>query len=256
MELTNENYYTQEANREYMSCSQFKAFYKCEAAALAEIAEEYTRPESTALLVGSYVDSYFEGTLDGFKAAHPAIFKKDGTLKAEYTQAEDIIKRIERDPVFMMFMSGEKQRIMTGKIAGVPFKIKMDSFRPGTAIVDLKIMRDFEPIWSAEEHAKIPFVEYWGYDIQGAIYQEIVRQNCGEQLPFYIAAATKEATPDIELLEVPQDRLDYCLEIVEEYAPRYQRLKAGIDEDAERCCKCDYCKSTKILLEPRDYRTL
>lgn len=37
MILTAENYYSQEANLAYMSASQFKAFDRCEAAALAEL---------------------------------------------------------------------------------------------------------------------------------------------------------------------------------------------------------------------------
>ena len=36
MILTNSNYFSKKANMEYMSVSQFKAFDKCEAAALAE----------------------------------------------------------------------------------------------------------------------------------------------------------------------------------------------------------------------------
>ena len=36
MILSTENYYSREANTEYMSVSQFKAFDRCPAAALAE----------------------------------------------------------------------------------------------------------------------------------------------------------------------------------------------------------------------------
>lgn len=256
LKLNNENYYTLEANLAYMSCSQWKSFHKCEDMALAEIAGEYKRPESTALLVGSYVDSYYEGTLDIFKAQHPQLFKKDGSLKAEYEQAEKIIARLERDPLCTKYMSGEKQRIMTGSIAGVPFKIKMDSYHPGKAIVDLKIVRDFEPIWSPEEHAKVPFVEFWGYDFQGAIYQEVEYQNSGVRLPFFIVAATKETTTDISVMQIPQERLDYCLAIVEDTAPRFNELKLGRIEGAERCECCDWCKESKILTAPIDYRDL
>ena len=70
---------SKKANLEYMSVSQFKAFAKCEASALAEIKGKYTREKTTALLVGSYVDSYFEGTLANFIRENPEIFKKDGT---------------------------------------------------------------------------------------------------------------------------------------------------------------------------------
>lgn len=64
LKLTAENYYSPEANREYMSASQIKQFMKCPAAAMAELRGEYERPTTSALLIGSYVDACFEGTLE------------------------------------------------------------------------------------------------------------------------------------------------------------------------------------------------
>ena len=131
MKLTNNNYYSEGANKEYLSVSQYKDFYGtlgqrgCEAQALAKISGKFIIEPTTAMLVGSYVDSYFEGSLDEFKKRTPELFKKDGTLKADYKQAEDIIARIERDKKFMQYMSGEKQVIMTGEFAGAQWKIKM-----------------------------------------------------------------------------------------------------------------------------------
>ena len=97
MILTNENYYSNEANWEYMSVSQYKQFRKCEATAMAELNGKWKQPKSTALLVGSYVDSWFEGTLDEFTLQNPEIFKKDGTLKVDYIQAEEIIRKLTED---------------------------------------------------------------------------------------------------------------------------------------------------------------
>lgn len=250
MKLTNENYYSKEMNLHYMSVSQFKAFEKCQASALAEINGEYERDEkSTPLLVGSYVDAYFEGTLEQFKQDYPEIFKRDGTLKAEYIQAEAIIERIQRDKLFTEFMGGEKQVIMTGEICGVPVKIKIDSLLPDK-IVDLKIMRDFENVRDAEK-GFLPYFEAWGYDIQGAVYQEIVRQNTGKVLPFYLAAATKEKTPDIDIVYMNPKSLDFALEQFKANVELYDAIKKGVIEP-ERCGKCDYCKSTKVLTQPTD----
>lgn len=115
MVLTAENYYSQEANEEYMSVSQFKDFcgtygkMPCEFTAMEKLKGRWEEPKSKALMVGSYVDSYFEGTLDKFKAENPDLFKRDGTLKAEFVKADEIIQRIERDDYFMKFMSGKKQ---------------------------------------------------------------------------------------------------------------------------------------------------
>lgn len=250
MILTNENYFSKEAQEKYMGSSQFKAFDKCEYAAMAEIKGEYEIEKTTSLLVGSYVDSHFEGTLDIFKAQHPELFKRDGSLKSEYINAENVINRIERDELFMEYMSGEKQVIKTGAIDGVPFKIKIDSYFPGKMIVDLKVMKDFEPIYVTEK-GRLNFIEAWGYDIQAAIYQAIE----GEKLPFYIAAATKEKEPNIEIIHIPQENIDVALEYVKSKIQRFQAIKDGIVEP-ERCGACDFCKRNKVLSEPIEMEDL
>ena len=249
MKLTKRNYFSKKANLEYLSVSQFKAFEKCEAAALAEIKGKYKREETTALLVGSYVDAYFEGTLANFIKKHPEIFKKDGTLKAEYVQAEAIIQRILKDRLFMDYLSGEKQVIMSGSICGVPVKIKIDSLHEDK-IVDLKVIKDFDTVYIAEKGSQ-PFFEAWGYDLQGAVYQEIVRQNTGKILPFYIAAATKEKVTDLDIIHIKQPMLDSALEYFKQHAGRYDAIKKDI-VPAYRCEKCEYCKLSKVLTEPTE----
>lgn len=249
MKLTQKNYFSKKANLEYMSVSQWKAFNKCQHSALAEIMGKYEREKTTSLLVGSYVDSYFEGNLGEFKEQNPEIFKKDGTLKAEYIQAEAIIERIKKDGLMMKYLSGLKQVIMTGTISGVDIKIKVDSLLPDR-IVDLKIMKDFECINSPEKGI-LPWFEAWGYDLQGAVYQEIVRQNTGRRLPFYLAAATKEKVTDIDVVHLPQDMLDFSLEQFTNSVELFDAIKKKVIAP-ERCEKCEYCKMTKKLKEPTE----
>lgn len=249
MILTAENYFSPEMNMKYMSASQVKMFNECEAMALAEVTGNYEREKTVSLLVGSFVDAHYEKSLDLFKAKNPEIFTQKGTLKSEYKQAEYIIERLERDEMFQKYMSGEKQVIKVGEIDGIPFKIKIDSFHPGKAIVDLKVMRDFQPIW--KDGLKLSFVEGWSYDVQGAIYSYIE----GNNLPFFIAAATKEKEPDLAIISIPQDRLDYCLNQVKENVQRYADIKKGLIEPA-RCNSCDFCKASKVLTEIIDYRSL
>ena len=122
MQLTSENYYSQEANREYMSVSGYKDFagtygkLPCEFHAMEKLNGNWEDEKTTALLVGSYVDSYFEGSLEQFKKDNKEIFTQKGDLKSDYKQAENIIARIERDKYFMKYMSGQKQVIMTGEL--------------------------------------------------------------------------------------------------------------------------------------------
>jgi hypothetical protein len=256
--LTAENYFSPENNLKYMGSTDFKRFMSCESRALAAFRGEWVEEESTAMLVGSYVDAHFSGTLDIFRAQHPDIFTRSGSLKSDFEQANNIIARIERDPMMMKYLSGQPQVIMTGEIAGVPFKIKIDSYHPGRLIVDQKVMKDFNTVWK-DGQGRVPFVEAWGYDYQACLYQEIERQNRGadaKPLPFVIAGATKEKPePDIDLIGIPQDHLDGCLATVEALAPRYQEIKQGLVEP-ERCGRstCDYCKSTKELSGVIDYK--
>lgn len=265
MKLTNENYFSPEANMQYMSVSQYKAFMKCEAEALAEVRGEYKRSTTSSMLVGSYVDAYFEKSLDKFRREHPEIFKRDGSLKSEFAHAEKIIERMKKDRLTMILQSGRKQVIKTGYIAGIPWKIKIDSllgkrqcaklvdefpmtrnvvgFGEGM-IVDGKVMKDAQDMWSEEHNAFVSFAEAWGYDIQGAVYQQID----GRMLPFVLQVATKQEEPDLLAIHIPNDHLAMKLEEIEEYAPRYQDMKQGRIEPTA-CGKCEYCRSVKKLVQ-------
>lgn len=266
MQLTAENYYSREANEEYMSVSLFKklsgtyGIAKCEAEAVAELKGEYSEEPSKALLVGSYVDSYFEGeeSFNRFKTEHTEIYTKTSLKKpdpsqwellADYKNADDIIKKIESSPVFMSALSGEKQVIMTGEIGGIPWKIKMDSYMPGSFITDLKVIKSFSESTWVRDLGYLNFAHYWGYDIQAAVYQEIVYQNTGQRLPFYIAAATKEDGIDIGVFEVDPPYVKEALQYVLMNIDDVVRVWRG-ERMPQRCNKCRYCRMTKILTGP------
>lgn len=255
MKLTNENYYSPEANKEYVSVSQFKDFVgtygkrACEYEAMEKLFGRWNPPPTTPLLVGSYVDSYIEGTLDSFMERHPEVFTITGTLKAPYKKAEEIIARIERDRYFMKYLSGKKQVIMTANIFGCDWKIKMDSYLPGVAIVDLKVMASITDLKWVKDIGYLDFVRYWGYDIQGAIYQKVVELNTGKKLPFYIAAATKENEPDIRIIHITQNYLDEALALVEANIKRVLEVKNG-EVLPDRCDACDCCKHNRVLKAP------
>lgn len=242
MAVTRFNYFSQNNNRKYCGSSQFKSFLKCPAQAIAELNGDFQREETTSLLVGSYVDAWFEGALDAFKVEHPEVFKKDGTLKADYVKADEIIARVSKDELFMKYMSGQKQAIRTGFIEGVPFKIKIDSYHKGKAIVDLKVIKDFDTLWNEEQGIWQNFIHYWGYDFQAAIYQAIE----GNKLPFYICAVTKEAQPDFEVIQIPQEWIDSAMSIIKNEIGIIDAYKRG-ELEAPRCGKCAYCRSTKKL---------
>lgn len=265
MMLTKENYYSPEANLAYFSVSQIKTFAECEYRGLAELRGAYVRPKTQALLVGGYIDAHFSRELDIFKAQHPEIYTKQGDLRAEYRSANEIIARLERDALAMALLSGDTQQIVTGKIGGEPFKSKLDVLLDekksleiahdfpgmaelafmGGAIVDLKIVRDFKPLYRDGE-GRQNFIEYWRYDLQMAVYQELVKQKTGSLLPCFILAATKETVPNIGLFQIPQSLMDVSMEMLLEKLPHIAAVKDGV-EAPERCEECDCCKESKVL---------
>ena len=251
--LTDTNYYQ---DTEYFSYSLYKKFMDCEAAAYAELIGEYRQPVTDAMLVGSYVDAVVEGTLEQFVSEHTEVISSKGPtkgqLKSSFKQADVMIERFQRDSVFMEYLQGEKQVILTGKIAEVPVKSKLDILHDNR-IIDFKTVKDFETIWCSGE--RLNFIEYWKYDVQGAIYRELVRQKTGKKLPYYIAAVTKEPFPDLAIIHLSDKSLDIKLKEVEYFLPQFQAIKIGLAE-SERCEKCDYCKQTKVLTGPIEIEQL
>ena len=278
MRLTGKNYYGKEANVFYMSVSQFKDFRKCEALAMAKLKGKYEMPASKALILGSFVDEMLTGTKkskirfvfenreDLFQKSSKlntcsdaecaeliaksalSIFSSVNKPYAEIVQALETIERVKKQPLMMKHLKSRHQTIMTGEIAGVPFKIKMDNYKQGQFISDLKYMSSLR-----SPNLFDPMVKYWGYDLQGAVYQEIVRQNTGEKLPFFLDIATKETPAHLAVAEINQFDLDEALEVVKAWAPRYQAIKLG-EIQPERCGEygCNYCTETEIITEPID----
>lgn len=254
--LSADNYHSLAMNQMYWSVSQFKAFDTCEAAALAEMRGEYFREETDALLIGSYVDAYYAGNLNEFINEHKdSMFsKRGGGLLAKFQRTDDIIQAVNKQPLMIEYLSGEKQIIQTVELFGVPWKIKMDVYRPGERIVDLKCVKDFDSIYDPEYGGRRSWIEFWGYDVQGAIYQKVVELATGEKLPFFIAAVTKEKIPDVAVIEIPQTVLDAALGMVEAKIERFDLIKSG-DVEPKRCEVCEWCKRTKVLKAPEIYET-
>lgn len=248
--LTDKNYYTPEMNQKYMSVSQYKAFCKCEAAALAELNGTYEKPKSDALLIGSYVDEMLTGTKktqEKFIAEHYGeLFNSKDKPYADTLKANDAIERVKKQPLMMKYLSGKHQKPMIGEIGGVEWKIKMDSYSPGKFIADLKYLKDLRSPNLFESAIK-----YWGYDLQMAVYREIVYQNTGEMLPTYLVIATKEKIPRLAVCEIKPWNLIEPLEEMKKRLPRIIAVKNG-EVDPERCGVCDYCADTTILTEPID----
>ena len=248
--LTKNNYYTDEANDRFWSASFVKGMLDCPHRTLAELRGEYERPESDALLIGSYVDAYFSGAraFDKFVTEHPQIYNsRTGELKAGFKTADAMIRRAENEDGFMEYLHGRRQRIFTGEIAGIPFKCKLD-FITKNRIVDLKTVKDFEPQYK-EGQGRVDFATAWNWPLQMAIYQELVRQNIGEILPTFLACITKQDPPDLAVIGLSQEVLDAELAVLKAKLPLLEAMRYGAVE-APRCNHCAYCRQSRTIDRP------
>lgn len=260
--LNEKNYYSLEMDRQFCSNSQLKNFKSCEHKAMKILSGEYVVPTTEAMMLGSLVDHVLteDGTIEGFVQSHPDMIssrgKTAGCLKSAFTPAYGMISRCQNDQMFMKFLDGEHQKIVTGTIYGLPFKAKLDCYIPGKAIVDLKTVASIRgKVWSDELGKYTTFIEAYDYITQLAIYQELVFQNTGEMLPCYIAAVSKEQIPDIEIIYIDNETLHGTLHGddfhrgIADLCESIRLLKSG-EVTPTKCGHCEICVSEKKIERP------
>ena len=273
--LTDENYYFREADIHFMSCSQFQAFEKCEAAEIAKLRGIWTPEEtSDALFQGQYFHSYFESpeAFDAFcKAGFDKIFKVKETKArgmeivgkyAPFQRLDEMIKVVENDPLISKILAwpGENELPMVGLVGGIPWRMKMDKYCASSRrIIDYKTSANLRELYyNPSTKERQTFVEEYGYMMRAAVYGEIERQTRGEQdFPsFIIIGVSKQDPPDKEviLLDDPT-RWEYELEEISRRIPHIQRLKEGA-ENPRRCGQCEYCRATKQIRRIKSYTDL
>lgn len=254
LQLTPETYFSVEADREYMSVSQFKAFRACQSKALYNI-EQPDATSKEAFLQGSLFEALVAGDPKLFIAQHPEMISSRGStagqLKSEFQRILKAAEKFNSQKFFKDIIEKcEKQVILTGVINDVPVKCCLDLFdRETFSIYDIKCMKDFNEQWSKEEKRYIPWYYAWGYVLQLAVYREIVKQNFGKE-PKEIAllAATKEEIPDIQAIKFDTELLDIELEDFRHDIRLYDEIKKGIIKPTPCNC-CSYCKTIKEIHE-------
>lgn len=275
-QLTDENYYSREADIHYMSCSQFQSFEKCEAATIAKMRGLWQpEKESDALFLGRYFHSFFEGkeALDRFCAENFEKIYKTKTDKktgetqitgkyAPIIQLDLCIEAVLQDPFMKEILAwpGENEKPMIGYVGGVPWRMKMDKYCANRrTIIDYKTSGNlWELYYNPQTKARQTFIEEYGYMMRAAVYGEIERQNAGkDSFPtFLILAVSKQDPPDKDVIYLNDDvRWAFELEEVGRKIARYQQIKEG-HLQPKRCGVCEYCRKTKKIKKIKMYTDL
>lgn len=270
IKLTKDNYYSHDTDFQYLSFSVFKEFEKCEAAALAKLKDEW-KPKTSpqALLVGNYVHSYFESP-----KAHTAFInenkdellstrgKSKGQLKAPYKVADEMIKVLEEDNFFkQVYEPGEKEVIVTGDINDIPWKGKIDSLvKNDNYFCDLKTVDDIHKRhWNEFDRNWDNFIFDRQYEMQMAIYEELIRQTFEIDCEPFIFAVSKQTPPDHEAFHFESDeaqfRMQEAMDHILQNQDRYWRILMG-EEKPIGCGHCEYCRKVKKLSGFQDVSAL
>ncbi|PHV69553.1 hypothetical protein CS063_15010 [Sporanaerobium hydrogeniformans] len=254
MELSRKNYFSKEAEAAYMGSSSFKAWDilhtgGCEARELAKHNGEWQDKENDAYLLGSYVHAWNEGTLKEFITEHPEMFKKDGSIYAKFALGDVMINTLKNDELVERFRKGaEKERIFTGKIAGVDFKIQIDILNIERGyFADVKTTRNLsDSYYNEREKRRETFIDKYDYYTQIAIYAEILRQNLemDTYLEPYLIVVDKQEVPDHAIIDMGTSFIEDKLEEIKGRLPRIMAVRNGVEEPIA-CGKCDYCRSKK-----------
>ena len=272
--LTDDNYYSREADIHYMSCSQYQSFLKCEAATIAKLRGEWEpKNQSDALFQGQYFHSALESeeAFERFCNENFDKIFKTKTTKArgteiigKYAPFETLDKMLDvarTDPVISMALKwqGKNEYPMTGVIGGIPWRIKVDKYAIGRKIIDWKTSSNLRELYyNPETKTRQSFIEEFGYMMRAAVYGEIERQTVGaDTFPtFLIFAISKQDPPDRGAYCLNDDaRWALELETIKATLPRIQRLKEGA-ENPKRCGYCEYCRKTKEIRRIKSYTDL
>lgn len=268
MELTILNYHGAEANKLYMSNSQYSDFLECAARTKAILDGKWKdESKSDALAIGGYVDAalltpdllpaYVERTKEYW-------FKKERKSKnnptpgftdeptANVEKCEAMIARAKRSELFMLALVGEPQVIVTFEMFGVQWKVMMDvADEKANTASDLKTTASInEYRWSDFHKRKVPFYEAYNYFRQFGIYRQGYAAKYGKAPEFFfMPTISKEDGPDIEVFVFDDHvRFDDELAEVERMIPDIVKWKSG-EESPPRCGACDYCRFTKELTD-------
>ena len=154
MILTPENYFSPEADYEYMSNSQYKGFRECETRQLAIVTGQYKRPDTKTFNVGHYIHAwndndkrelFIDENYDHLKSLGLILKTGHGKKSSELRAVDEIIFNHGNDPVMKAALAGEKEVINTFELFGIQWKSMIDTLNIERGyFTDLKFLKDLK----------------------------------------------------------------------------------------------------------------
>lgn len=264
MKITNENYFSLEAQREYSTNSQRTTFIDCPAQWKAYIDGKFKPVHKIYYDHGTYVDLALTEPAHVFKQwkedNRHLIIGKYGRFKA-YDNLDLAIQIVRDEPLMMKYLKGDGQCIIVlDDFHGCKIKMKLDCLNLIEGfLTDLKTTMSLHKlVWMESQEGKnmkVPFYDAYDYWTQLALYREGVWIKHGVDVKVFLAVIEKEYPFDRDVFDMTvEDHLELC---VENTIPVFQEMQRIKDDDMDpdelrHCGVCEYCAETKSLIEPKE----
>ena len=255
--LTPENYHSDEANRTYMSVSQYKTFLACPARWTAQYVEQSWQPrQSDALALGTYFHALVlepETAESVLEAEAEWLLTKGKTPKptAGTTGIHTMAKRVLVTPDVRKWCEGEHETIHVGTLGGCFWKIKVDTLNLEEGwFSDLKSSASL----TREEYisrlgTRGNFIHAYNYGLQLAVYQEILKQATGKTLQPVIVGVSKPTkgspVPDMRVFRWDEESMLQTILMEVRYGVAAVKKQLAAGERGGRCenlnSDCQYC---------------
>jgi len=171
-----------------------------------------------------------------------------GDLLSKFAIGNQMIERVEKDPLFNHLWQGESEVIIVEEMFGVTWKARIDLLNVEKGyFIDLKTSQQLNKrFWNKRYSGWVSFVEEYGYTIQMAMYEKMLEKKYGKPFKGIIYAVSKQTPSDIGAIKVEQRKLEFELEFVEAQIEHVMKVKNG-EEKPVMCGQCDYCREKKQL---------
>ena len=280
MKLTAENYFSLEADREFMSCSQFKVWDICQLQAYHRYVLFTIKQEDKKCFdEGHFTHAYFESREAFRKLIHDNLetftyekgkgLDKKRVFYANYKKAIKACQRVKKDEIFMWSIQGQSEKIYTGEFAGCNWKIKVDFVNDegNPRFTDLKFMRSLskrewleiyiddygiaqkfkEGEFWVKRKMDVKYYEFWDYWRRFSVYHKILSVATGKSYIPILSAISKEDPPDFEVKSFDDEfRINMELNYIESKMPEILDVKLGRAEP-KHCGVCAICRKYKKL---------
>lgn len=258
LKLTPENYHSDEADKGYMSVSQYKTRDDCAARWWAQCVTMEWEPEETdALASGKYFHALVlepEKAEDALEAGRDWLLTKGSARKLSEKKAgarglDTMAARMLATPEVNKWNQGEHEVIIVGTLGGVYWKVRVD-----TLDLDKGFFSDLKSTASLTKTEYVPrlgargnFIDAYNYRLQFAVYRYILHQQFGQWLRPVLVAHQKP-TPKVPdpaplAMEFNEEALSEFDTIIQEvrYGIQEMRQQLESEDTGERCGKCEYC---------------